>query len=161
MKAPGGPKLALYEYQGFASEEFPDVFLVGLRWTKLFEIKTNHLDFLQDQKKKCRIKYIPSRWHGYVPFQGKIEHPTKEYIECPHLGNKRYYVCEEGIINQEELPEGWGLFYVIGKKFKLMQESKMWRPDVHRERDLITHAFRRYASGDTTGILINTYTMDR
>ena len=155
LKAPGGAKLALYEYQGFATSEFPDVFLVGLGWTKLYEIKVSRSDFLADQKKKCREKHCAPRFWGYntkMPLP-----PEKWLIQYPHLGIHRYYVCESGLILPEELPEGWGLYWVNGKKFFQKQESGKWRPDVHAERDIITHAFRRFASGDTTGILVNNY----
>ena len=152
LKAPGGSKLALYEYQGFATSEFPDVFLVGLGWTKLYEIKVSRSDFLADQKKECRKKHCVPRFWGY----GKSP-PERYLVQYPHLGSKRYYVCESGLITPEELPEGWGLYWVKGNRFLQKKESGNWRPNVHAERDIVTHAFRRFASGDTTGILVNAY----
>jgi len=82
----------------------------------------------------------------------------KTYIQVPHLGGQRYYVCEPWIITKEELPSGWGLIYCLGvKKFKKIAESSLWKADVRTERDLIAHAMRRFASGDSTGIMIRTY----
>lgn len=53
------------------------------------EVKTSHSDFIADQKK----------W---------IRQAGSEYLRA---GNYRYYLCPEGVIKEEELPEGWGLLY--------------------------------------------------
>ena len=158
MKASGGPKIALYEYQSFASAEFPDVLVFYYGHSVLFEIKTSYADFRNDCKKECRKKYYPQRWLGYrAGVDNKIDIPDLFLIQKPHLGNFRYFVCEPNIIPVDEVPEGWGLYYVQGKKFILIKDSDKWRPDIHVERDLLINSFRRYANGDTTGILINTF----
>lgn len=206
--------LALYEYQSYATSEFPDVLVVGNGWTTLYEIKTSRSDFLADAKKDARKKWSPK---GYVRFEyvrirscgsfcplpkhdiislvgckncdyfdGKTKHYNKQYqeveavrcicdggrgattkwinenpelyyIEKPHLGDHRYFVCEGEIIKPEDLPEGWGLYWIRGGKFYLKHESKKWRPNVFEERNIVTHAFRRWVSGDSTGILVNAY----
>ncbi len=78
-------------------------------------------------------------------------------IENEHLGNYRYYVCPWGLIPVDLLPEGWGLLYYKNGKFYRQKESWKFRSNLKKENELITHAIRRYASGDSTGILINTY----
>jgi hypothetical protein len=83
--------------------------------------------------------------------------PELFYIQRPHLGRDRYFVCEPGLIAPAEVPDGWGLLWYRGGKLYRKVESKNWRPDVHAERNILAHAFRRYASGDHTGILVNTY----
>jgi hypothetical protein len=60
--------------------------------TTVIEVKTSHADFLADRKKY---------WRSVPP----------EY----QAGNRRWYLCPEGIIKPEELPEGWGLLYWDGK----------------------------------------------
>lgn len=205
--------IALYEYQSYATSEFPDVLIVGNGWTTLYEIKTSRSDFLADASKVARKKW---RSKGYVEignykrvrecgnfcplpkhdiinlseckkcdyFDRKTKHYNKQYqeveavlctydggaiakwiaenpelyyIEKPHLGDHRYFVCEGEIIKPDEVPEGWGLYWVKGGKFYLKRESNKWRPNVLEERNIVTHAFRRYASGDSTGILVNSY----
>jgi len=83
----------------------------------------------------------------------------KQYIEAPHLGSKRFYVCPKNLLSPEEIPEGWGLIYFDPENGKLMtkKNSGRFRPNVKDERQLIAHALRRWASGDQTGILVNAY----
>jgi hypothetical protein len=172
-------KVALYEYKSFASYEEPDVLVFDSSNTSLYEIKISRQDFKADQKKECRIKYKPH--YSLILMERhindaiaekiidrnarikrqflklKMEHMDIFYKEASHLGKRRYYVCLEGLILIDELPEGWGLYYVKGEKFYLQRKSEKFRSNVHTEKDLLVHALRRYASGDTTGIIINTY----
>ncbi len=189
IKPPAADWLALYEYQSFATQEFPDVLSYSATGTRLYEIKTSHADFLADQKKEARVCRGSYWMHGGLhaeidnlwsqnrkqknalfidkKFDRKIrridtfftllEQNDKTYQEPPHLGERRYYVCEPGIIDESELPTGWGLIYFDGKKFKEIRDSSKWKPNVRAERDIMAHALRRYASGDDTGILIHTY----
>lgn len=62
--------------------------------TSIIEVKTSHADFLNDKKKLCR-------------------QDTYKDLQC---GNLRWYLCPEGVIKPEELPENWGLLYWNGKK---------------------------------------------
>jgi hypothetical protein len=167
-------KFALYEYKSFASAEEPDVLVFDTGGTVLFEIKVSLADFKKDQKKDARKKYRLNWhiefWHNrYESEEMKPEikrqycrivkeHPELIYIENKHLGNKRYYVCPYGLIPLEKVPEGWGLLYYKHGKFFLKKESAKFRSNLRTENDLAIHALRRYASGDSTGILVNTYT---
>ncbi|EKA5635910.1 hypothetical protein OKZ62_001814 [Vibrio navarrensis] len=56
--------------------------------TIVVEVKISRSDFFADRKKPFRIK----------PESG--------------MGNYRYYMCPEGLIDQTELPTKWGLIYV-------------------------------------------------
>lgn len=67
--------------------ENPDVYATNGCDSAVIEVKTSHSDFLNDQKKLSR------RDKGFA------------------MGNYRYYLCPEGIISEDELPEGWGLLY--------------------------------------------------
>ena len=73
--------------------EHPDVWGYDGYSTVVIEVKTSHSDFLADKKKY---------WRNCEP----------EY----QAGNARWYLCPEGIIKPEELPEGWGLLYWDGKR---------------------------------------------
>lgn len=157
--------LALWEYQSYASGEFPDVLTFGGSGTDLYEIKMSRADFLSDAKKDARKKWKPkgyvrceTDWRTEKPLVNWIaQNPELYFIQKPHLGARRYFVCESGLIKPEEVPEGWGLYWYGGGKFFKKLDSKKWRPDVHTERNLVAHALRRYASGDSTGILVRTY----
>ena len=61
--------------------------------TVMIEVKVSHADFLADQKKM---------WRNVEP-----------YLQ---VGNRRWYLCPEGIIKPNELPDGWGLLYWDGKR---------------------------------------------
>lgn len=61
--------------------------------TAVIEVKTSHADFLNDSKKKCRQEEFKD-------------------LQC---GNLRWYLCPEGVIKPDELPQGWGLLYWNGK----------------------------------------------
>jgi len=164
----GKSKIALYEYKSFASMEEPDVLLYSMDETCLFEIKTSRSDFFADAKKECRKTVKQSYW---VNIMNKERDPDikKSYVKVvadfpeifykqfPHLGNERYFVCESGLLQPEELPEHWGLYWYYNGKFILKKYSDSFRSNLLVERNLAIHALRRYASGDSTGILINTY----
>jgi hypothetical protein len=168
-------KFALYEYKGTASREEPDVLVFGFGYTKLFEIKTSLGDFKKDQKKAVRKKYklgwrfdfLERRFHEKPEdyeervrrqyFRIRRENPSLFYIQDDHLGNQRYYVCPDELIPVEKLPEGWGLYYFKKGKFYLKKESGYFRSNLRTENSLAIHALRRYASGDSNGIMINTY----
>jgi hypothetical protein len=168
-------KFALYEYKGTASKEEPDVLVFGFGYTILFEIKVSLADFNKDQKKDARKKYVltwhadfllrqfredPAEYDKRVQgqyFRIRRENPSLFYIQDDHLGNSRYYVCPDGLIPVEKLTDGWGLYYFRNGKFFLKKRSASFRSNLRTENALAIHALRRYASGDTTGILINTY----
>lgn len=58
----------------------------------LIEVKCTRRDFLSDKKKKFRI----------APEKG--------------MGDWRFYLSYPGVIEQSDLPEGWGLLHVTGGK---------------------------------------------
>lgn len=72
--------------------EYPDVIGFG-SWgnSVLIEVKASRSDFLADKKKAFR--------------------------KCPEqgMGRYRFYMCPDGLIKPQELPERWGLIYVSSK----------------------------------------------
>lgn len=96
-RARSGPacSVAFTEVKAGFSGEIVDA--IGFRTgtgmeTILVEAKTSRADFLADRKKPHR--------NG----------------TCAGVGNYRYYLCPEGLIKPEELPEGWGLLWVCGSR---------------------------------------------
>ena len=73
-----------------------DVWGFDGNYTSIIEVKTSHADFLADKKKW---------WRG----------EEAEKLNCK-AGRFRWYLCPEGVIKPEEVPEGWGLLYWDGKK---------------------------------------------
>ncbi len=76
----------------------PDVWGFNGYITATIEVKTSHADFLADKKK----------W-------GRREEASKY-----STGNLRWFLCPEGVIKPEELPEGWGLLYWDGKRIRFV-----------------------------------------
>lgn len=74
--------------------EQPDVLGFNSRASILLEIKVSRNDFLSDAKKPFRTE----------PEKG--------------VGDWRFYVCPEGIITVDDLPTGWGLIYLKGRKLE-------------------------------------------
>ncbi len=154
-------KVVLYDYQSFATSEFPDVLCFKNDHTELYEIKVDRSDFLADQNKECRIKYKNRGYFYHVNGEEKTRWqtlaPDLMYIEKPHLGKYRYYVCPVNLISIEELPDGWGLYWYKNGRFYEKKNSGKWQRNIHEEIAVLTHAMRKYASGDGENVLINTY----
>lgn len=108
--------------------ENPDVYATNGTDSTVIEVKTSHADFLADQKKLTRreAKYA--------------------------MGDYRYYLCPEGIIKPEELPENWGLlYYDNGKIRKIVQAGRFQNVDKVWDMLLLTSIMRR------EGLLGKTY----
>lgn len=80
----GSVGVVFKELKSLASE-IPDVIGFGSWESVLVECKASRSDFLADKKKSCRAK---------------------------GMGNWRFYCCPKGMIQEKELPPGWGLIYV-------------------------------------------------
>ena len=160
-------KISLYEYKSFVSGEEPDALVFDMGSTTLYEIKMSRSDFRADFKKECRKKYKINYYmqpehvkdavikRAYIHF--KAHHPEVYLKQAPHLGNERYFVCEFGLLQPEEMPEGWGLYWYKNGRFYKKKDSCNFRADLRTENNLLIHALRRYASGDDTGIIVNKY----
>lgn len=118
-----------------AAPEIPDA--LGLRsdYTILIECKTSRADFFADRKKMFR----------QFPEMG--------------VGDYRFYLCDEGLIRSDELPNGWGLIYWDGKKVKRIvgpkgniwsnfQEFKLEKSSIQEYRILYSAIRRIHLRGD-------------
>tara|TARA_B100002049_G_scaffold218440_1_gene185575 strand:+ start:423 stop:914 length:492 start_codon:yes stop_codon:yes gene_type:complete len=72
--------------------EQPDGFGLRAGVSVLIECKASRADFHADKKKRFRAD----------PSLG--------------MGDWRFYMCPKGVINVEDLPEGWGLLWVNGSR---------------------------------------------
>ena len=98
--------------------ESPDAFGFGY-CTQLIEVKVSRSDFLSDKKKY---------WRKY-PQRG--------------LGMYRSYLCPSGMINVEELPDGWGLLYYDNGKIDVVKKPEEQESCHRSEIALISSILRR------------------
>ncbi|NQY58371.1 hypothetical protein [Cognatishimia sp.] len=90
--------------------------------TCLCEIKTSRSDFKADSRKFFR--------------------------QYPHMGmgDYRYYVCPEGLIKEDELPESWGLIYFYGGKLTTIVKAEKQKSNSKSEVAVLFSALRRFFS---------------
>ncbi len=112
------------------ASETPDAVGFKGHTSILVECKVSRADYLRDRKK----------WFRREAHAG--------------IGEYRYYMCPEGLIQPEELPEKWGLLYVsergrveciVNKTFRGHYLPSEWRLpfDWQAERHLFYTALRR------------------
>lgn len=103
--------------------ENPDVWATNGYHTTLVEVKTNHSDFLADQKKWSRSKAAE--------------------LSDKQLGNYRYYLCPEGVIDESEIPDKWGLLVYDGKKIIKVRNATYQKSSTDAELLVLTSIMRR------------------
>lgn len=89
----------------------------------IIEVKVSHADFKAEQKKWCRSEVATSK--GYA------------------AGRYRWYLCPEGVIKKEELPDKWGLLYWDGKKVYPVVAPKQFVGTSSADMDILTSILRR------------------
>lgn len=127
-----GCPIALVEFVVSLSE-IPDAigFRKSGRDSIVIECKASRSDFLRDAHKPHRK------------------------ADAKALGDYRYYMCEPDVIGPDDLPDRWGLLWVVGTKVKRMTgadpkrtywppENDVWRfPTFDGERVVMFSALRR------------------
>lgn len=91
--------------------------------TAVIEVKVSHADFLNDRKKFWRSE----RATEYQP------------------GNYRWYLCPEGVISTDELPDGWGLLVWDGKKIRPVKAPTRRMVTNHGDLCILASLLRREA----------------
>lgn len=89
----------------------------------VIEVKVSHSDFLNDKKKFCRSKQAE-----------KLHYQA---------GRVRWYLCPEGVISKDELPDKWGLLYWNGKKVYPVIAPKPFEDTSSADMDILTSILRR------------------
>ena len=101
-------------------EEKPDVIGWNGCSSTMIEVKVGRGDFLQDFKK-----------------------PFRKYPERG-VGQYRYYCCPNGLINESELPENWGLLYLNNKnKIEIIKVAEIQKANMIAERNILISLIRR------------------
>lgn len=103
--------------------ENPDIWATNGYYTTIVEVKTNYSDFLADQKKWSRSKAAE--------------------LSDKQLGNYRYYLCPEGIIDESEIPDKWGLLVYDGKKIVKVRNATYQKSSTDAELLVLTSIMRR------------------
>lgn len=106
-----------------AGAENPDVWATNGYQTTMIEVKTSHADFLADQKKWARSEAAE--------------------LADRQIGNFRYYLCPEGVIKEEELPNNWGLLVWDGKKIRKVRQALYVKSSTSMELLFITSILSR------------------
>lgn len=89
----------------------------------VIEVKVSHSDFLNDKKKFCRS-----------------EQAEKLHYQA---GRVRWYLCPEGVISKDELPDKWGLLYWDGKKVYPIKAPKPFDNTSAADMNILTSILRR------------------
>jgi len=159
-------KVVLWEYQSFATNEFPDVLSFDGYSSTIYEIKVSRSDFRADAGKQARVRWKPkTAWYygGRTrTLEGELylqaERPELYYIEAPHLGAFRYYVAE--FFTREDAmshPRGWGFIRFSGSRFHVLRESAKFRRNLFEENSILTHALRAAMHGSRSNIIVKPY----
>jgi uncharacterized protein YktA (UPF0223 family) len=170
--------VALFDYQSWATNEFPDCLSFSGFHTWLYEIKVSREDFLKDKKKEARIigtskeRYayeweIARRKSAYEAevkiknFQGGFHDFIKKYFpknliveEAEHarLGKYRFYVCPAELIKIEEVGH-WGLLWFKNGRFTMKKESATFKRSMMEEQSILVHAIRKLKHGSNDQVL--------
>ena len=106
------------------SSELTDVWGLGA-WneTSAIEVKTSHADFKADQKKWARSDDAMNRGM--------------------QAGNYRWYLCPEGVIKKEELPDKWGLLYWDGKRIYPVTPPTKFENTSYADMQVLTSILKR------------------
>ena len=89
----------------------------------VIEVKTSHADFLVDRRKLCWSEEFGQRHYA--------------------AGRNRWYLCPEGVISRDELPDRWGLLYWDGKKVYPVVAPKDFEDTASADMDILTSILRR------------------
>ncbi len=75
------------------------------------------------------------------------------------MGGHRYYMAPKGLLKAEDLPEGWGLLEVAGKKvYKAVAPLNNPDRDHGSEQRLLVSCLRRIGKNSPNGVSVKCYT---
>lgn len=92
--------------------ELTDIWATNGYDSTVIEVKVSHSDFINDKN--------------------KISRKDEELS----MGNFRYYLCPEDIIDKKELPSGWGLLYWDGKNIHKIVQSTFRKDGAFKKWDV-------------------------
>lgn len=91
-----------------------------------FEIKRSKEDYLSEFKNKAlKHQFLSQRESTRLYDKWKDGKRTEEKVEYITIPNRYFFVCEEGLIKPEEVPEYAGLLYVVKKKYSTIDREEL------------------------------------
>jgi hypothetical protein len=117
-----------------ANSETPDALGLRASASALIECKVTRADFLSDSKKQFRKE----------PSWG--------------MGSKRYYLCPEGLIAKDEVPDGWGLIYLCThNRLRDVKGPAIQARNETAERRILISILRRIALNPPENVGVRLY----
>lgn len=120
--------------------EIPDVVGISLSRSILVECKVSRSDFHADKRKYSRLA-------NNIGFANE-----KIIVDDRMLGNYRVYCCPKGLLNEDDIPDDWGLLEVFPSGFARLKNKIFYDHGIYwhnlsehglrQERHLIFTAFR-------------------
>lgn len=104
----------------------PDAIGWASGWSRLVEVKVSRADFFADRKKPAHQR----------PEGG--------------MGRRRWYMTPVGLVRPDEVPPGWGLVHVDGRKCAIVVEApdrELGQWELVQEARILTSAIRRLQLG--------------
>jgi hypothetical protein len=109
-------------------------------------------------------------WHGphsklveckasYADFRTDAGKWFRRRPECG-MGQRRFYLAPAGVIPADELPAGWGLLEVQGRRIRQQRESDVHKANARAEIGLLLSAIRRIGQTAPQGMSVKFYTME-
>jgi hypothetical protein len=125
----GGPCPIIVTELTTTSPEIPDAIGWHSGRTILIEVKVSRSDFFADAKKSFRM----------TPEMG--------------LGQIRWYLCPEGLLQPEEMPDKWGLLWLLDSgKIKVKKDPAIQKSNRDNEAYILVSVIRRQAGWTDTHI---------
>ncbi len=120
-----------------AAGETPDCIGWNSFRSVLVECKASRADFKRDAHKATRIH------------------------EGLGMGNERFYLAPAGMIQKDELPDGWGLLEVTREgRVRMKKDAEGRKGAKEMELSLLVSAIRRIGQNPPTGISVKCYTLE-
>lgn len=114
------------------NSEIPDVVGFNMHTSILIECKADRADFLSDKKKFFR------RNNKYG------------------MGQYRFYLVNDGIVSEEEIPEGWGLLVAKSNSIHIIKDSHVFDYSEKSEKRFLISLLRRISFWNMLDILNDT-----
>jgi hypothetical protein len=103
--------LTTFAGQGFSEADVFGINRNGFMYE--YEIKRSRADFFADFKNKPdKHRKLKERYSIHLYDEWKHGKQTGDTYECILIPNRFFFVCEEGLIKPEEVPEYAGLIYI-------------------------------------------------